>query len=168
MKPRADRAFEGRASPKGIPVLYLATERDAAMLEVRPWLGSSVSIARLEAKRDLRVIDCSQGSAGAPLWPKYLAAEPPPAERERSVWTDIDLGFAEPVDRSDDVADYAPTQIIAELFKREGYDGIKYRSALSDTAHNIALFDITAAELDPTSCALFRPIKINVEFRSSD
>jgi RES domain len=160
--------LEGRASPKGIPVLYLATESNAAMLEVRPWLGSSVSIARFEAKRDLRVIDCSRGSAGAPLWPRYYPDEPPPAERERSVWTDIDLGFAEPVDRSDDVADYAPTQIIAELFKRKGYDGIKYRSALSDTAHNVALFDIMAAELDPNSCALLRPIKINVEFQSSD
>jgi hypothetical protein len=77
MTPRADRALEGRASPKGIPVLYLATQPDAAMLEVRPWLGSSVSIARFEAKRDLRVIDCSQGSARAPLWPRYYPEEPP-------------------------------------------------------------------------------------------
>jgi hypothetical protein len=102
-------------------------------------------------------------SAGVSLWPRYHLDEPPPDERERSVWTDIDLAFAEPVNRSDDVADYAPTQIIAELFKREQYDGIKYRSALSDTGHNVALFDITTAELHPTSCTLFAPTEINVK-----
>jgi hypothetical protein len=132
------------------------------MLEVRPWLGSSVSVAEVTAKRDLRVIDCSKDSARTELWPRYQS-EPDPIERERSVWTSIDLAFAEPVDRTDDVADYAPTQIIAELFKREGYDGVKYRSALSETGHNVALFDIASAE--PVSCNLFYPIKINFEFR---
>src|SRR5262245_38472347 len=111
------------------------------MLEVRPWLGSTVSIARFEARRDLRVVDCSQGTAARPLWPDYVMGsvlEPAPEERERAVWTDIDLGFAEPVDRSDDVASYAPTQIIAELFKHARYDGVKYRSALKTTGHNVA------------------------------
>jgi RES domain len=164
MKPLVDRAKEGRASPKGIPALYVATERNTALYEVRPWLGSVISIAQFVLNRNLCIVDCSQGSAGVPLWPRYMT-EPPPDERERSVWTDIDLGFAEPVDRTDDVADYAPTQIIAELFKREGYDGIKYRSALSATGHNVTLFDVGAADVDPTSCALFVPEKINFEFR---
>jgi hypothetical protein len=89
--------------------------------------------------------------------------EPPPDERERSVWTDIDVGFAEPVNRSDDVASYAATQIIADLFRLEGYDGIKYRSALSETGHNIALFDLTAAE--PTSCSIVEVEAIQMNFR---
>jgi hypothetical protein len=82
------------------------------------------------------------------------------------VWTSIDLGFAEPVDRSNDVADYAPSQIIAELFKRSGYDGVKYRSAFSEEGHNIALFDLTSAQPDPNSCTLFHPTRVNFEFRS--
>jgi RES domain len=170
MKPLADRAKEGRANPKGIPVLYLATERETALSEVRPWLGSLVSIAQFELKRDLRVIDCSVGSARMPIWPQYAPEDPPPPPevRERSVWTDIDLRFAEPVDRSDDVADYASTQIIAELFKREKYDGIKYRSAFSDTGHNVALFDTTAAEVVPASCALFQTKRMNFEFALCD
>jgi RES domain len=133
------------------------------MLEVRPWLGSSVSVARFKPSKDLRVVDCSQGSAGVELWPRYFQGEPEPGERERSVWTSIDLAFAEPFDRSDDVADYAPTQITAELFKREGYDGVKYRSALSETGHNVALFDITSAQ--PDSCDLFHPTKVSFKFK---
>jgi hypothetical protein len=74
MKPLTDCAHEGRANPKGIPILYLATERDTAMLEVRPWLGSSISIVRFKAQRDLRVVDCSQRSAGLPLWLIFYSA----------------------------------------------------------------------------------------------
>ena len=94
--------------------------------------------------------------------------EPALSERERSVWTDIDLGFAEPVDRRDDVADYAPTQIIAELFKLNSYDGVKYRSALSNTGHNVALFDIEAAVPDSASCELYELRQLNPEFRRVD
>jgi len=45
MRPRQGRATEGRANPKGISVLYLASRKDTAMYEVRPWEGSFVSCA---------------------------------------------------------------------------------------------------------------------------
>jgi hypothetical protein len=133
------------------------------MLAARIQARASVCMIQF---RDLRIIDCSHGSAKVELWPKYYPNEPEPSERERSVWTNIDLGFAEPVNRSDDVADYAPTQIIAELFKRAGYDCVKYRSALSEEGHNLALFDLTSAEPDLNSCTLFCPTKVNFEFQS--
>src|SRR5262249_16098306 len=53
MKPIANRCVEGRANSKGLPVLYLATEQDTAMREVRPALASFISIAEFEVKRDL-------------------------------------------------------------------------------------------------------------------
>ena len=37
MKPLIDRAFEGRANPKGIPYLYLATHEATAVAEVGLW-----------------------------------------------------------------------------------------------------------------------------------
>ena len=46
MKPPRDRGREGRANPKGISYLYLATHRDTAIAEVRPWVGSYVSAAQ--------------------------------------------------------------------------------------------------------------------------
>ena len=168
MKPLVNRAIEGRANPKGIPVLYLATERDTAMQEVRPWIGSLVSVASFEVKRDLRVIDCSKGSIeGKHLWNELIARWGilSPNDLELSNWTFIDEAFAEPVNRSDDVADYAPTQIIAELFKREQYDGMKYRSALSATGHNVAFFDMTAAEV--VSREVLTVSKINAEFKEA-
>ena len=38
MKPLPDKAYDGRANPKGIPCLYLATRKETALSEVRPWI----------------------------------------------------------------------------------------------------------------------------------
>jgi hypothetical protein len=46
MYPLEYAANEGRANPKGIPYLYLATSKETAMSEVRPWMGSEVSVAQ--------------------------------------------------------------------------------------------------------------------------
>lgn len=87
--------------------------------------------------------------------------EPPPKDREQSVLNHIDKAFAKPVNPSDDIADYVPTQIIAELFKSEGFDGITYRSSLGD-GHNIALFDLDVAEL--INCFLFEVKSVKFNF----
>ena len=60
MKPLQDQASEGRANPKGIPYLYLATEKETAMSEVRPWPNSRISVGKLKTVRELRLIDCSK------------------------------------------------------------------------------------------------------------
>ena len=56
------------------------------------------------------------------------AEAPEPEEVPKIVWRWIDLAFSEPVDREDSTVDYVPTQIIAELFKTNGFGGVKYRS----------------------------------------
>lgn len=160
MKPRAECAVEGRANHKGIPCLYLATERETALAEARPWIGSVISVARFGIMRDLKVINCTnhKGSGSNIIY----FEEPPSKEREERVWRDIDMAFAEPVNRSDDVADYAPTQIIAEYFKSKGFDGIAYRSSMGG-GHNIALFDINVTESIHGS--LFKVEAIKFDFK---
>jgi len=150
MSPLTDRAREGRANPKGIPYLYLATNRDTALAEVRPWIGSHVSVAQFRILRPLRLVNCTTDKRiGHPIGGRRKLS----AKRVAAiVWSDIDKALAEPVTPSDDDAWYAPTQVIAELFRAEGYDGIAYRSALGP-GHNVALFDLRAAEL--ANCHLF-------------
>jgi len=157
MQPRPDQSMEGRANPKGIPYLYLASERDTALAEVRPWIGSYVSICQFKTLKELRVVNCTMRSKGDKIYPK----EPSPKKREEAVWADIDREFARPVFPSDDVADYVPTQVIAELFKANGFDGIAYRSSLGK-GHNIAIYDIQAAK--PINCFLFELRGIDFDF----
>jgi hypothetical protein len=59
------------------------------------------------------------------------------------VWWSLNQAFSEPVTRTDDAADYAPTQVLAEVFRTSGCDGIVYRSKLGK-GKNVAVFDLSA------------------------
>ena len=163
MKPPEDRATEGRANPKGIPVLYLATQPKTAMSEVRPGLGSLVSCAQFKTVRPLKLVDFSVYHGRGPV---FYSSEPDPPQKEKSVWIQIDRAFSEPTTFGDNTADYVPTQMIAELFKSEGYDGIAYKSAFDDDGYNVALFDLADAEL--IACALHEVKSLEFSFRQTD
>ncbi|MBM0202940.1 RES family NAD+ phosphorylase [Micromonospora sp. STR1s_5] len=159
MKPLQDRAYEGRVNPKGIPCLYFATTREVAMSEVRPWIGSVISVARFRTEREVVVVDCSVS---------HLEEELPPGpgndeEVERTVWSQIDQSFSTPVTRSDNTAEYAATQILSELFRSCGYDGILYKSAFSAEGRNVALFDLDCAtQID---CTLYEVRNATYDFQ---
>jgi hypothetical protein len=157
MKPLVHEAAEGRANPKGIPYLYLATTKETAMAEVRPWIGSSISVGQFETKKDMVLINCTNHHKGFVLY----FEEPDAEKKEQAVWSEIDKAFSEPVTLNDRVADYAPTQILAEFFKTNGFDGIFYKSSLGEGS-NVVLFDIESAIL--VNCYLFEAKKISFDF----
>jgi RES domain len=154
MVPRRDRADEGRVNPKGIPCLYLSTERDTAMTEVRPWIGTCVSVGQFIILRKLNVVDCSMDNENS----IDLRTDP---EKVDKVWRDINRAFSEPVTRSDDIAEYAPTQVLAEAFRSAGYDGLVYGTKLG-IGRTVALFDLNDAEL--VNCEGFRVKSVNLTF----
>lgn len=142
MKPLPNMATEGRANPKGIPYLYLATDKETAMAEICPWLDSLISVGQFRTIRELVVFDLAALHQDTTI---YLS-EPSPKKRESAVWSDIDSAFSKPISPTEHVAEYIPTQIIAELFKNNGADGMIYKSALGDGL-NVVLFDLEVALL---------------------
>ena len=122
------------------------------MSEVRPWIGSYMSCGYFKTTRDLKIIDCSMYHSTKNFLIYFR--EPGQENRDKAVWTNIDQAFSEPVTLEDDTADYVPTQVIAELFKSEGYDGIAYKSAFGDEGYNIVLFDLDAVKI--VSCQLHK------------
>lgn len=138
------------------------------MSEVRPWIGSLVSCGQFRTNRELTVIDCARRQNEQPLFfdIKKGFYEPGPTERTQAVWANIDRAFAEPTTRTDDIADYAPTQILAELFKRSGADGVVYKSNFGDDGFNISLFDPSAADL--VNCGLFEVEAVRMTFKQTD
>lgn len=158
MKPLPYSAHEGRVNPRGIPCLYAATDKITAMSEVRPWLGSTVSIGQLQLKRDLTLVDFSVGHDSK--FNCYFE-EPPPAVREQAIWAQVDRAFSEPANTDPGTAEYVPTQIISEFFKKKNFDGVVYKSKLGP-GFNIALFDPAVADL--VNCALCRVESVSVNF----
>lgn len=152
MKPKNTSAIEGRTNPTGIPMLYLATSEETAISEVRPWVGSELSVAQFKILRELKLMDLSVRHGESSI--RHLSfssniLDGKPVSRkkkEKAVWCDVDNAFSRPVTRSDESADYVPTQILSELFCENGYDGIVYRSQFGESGFNIVLFNLQDAE----------------------
>lgn len=160
MKPLPRSAREGRVNPKGIPCLYLASDKDTAMAEVRPWIGSYISVGQFKTLKELMLVNCSVEHGSDILHHIYLE-EPNSTVREKAVWAYIDHAFSEPVTQDESSAGYAPTQILAEAFRSHGYDGVVYKSLLGK-GFNVALFDINAADL--VNCFLYEAKSVTFRF----
>lgn len=162
MKPIAEKVGDGRVNSRGIPCLYLANLEKTAIAETRPWVGAHVSVAQFKTTKNLRIVDCSVGYNKIPIFME----EPSLDERVDAVWASIDRAFAEPLGPSDNHLSYVPTQILAELFKAEGYDGIGYKSSCCSTGFNLALFDCDSAYL--VNCGLKKISSIELNYKDAD
>jgi hypothetical protein len=166
MKPLAGKATEGRANPAGVAYLYLASRLKTAISEVRPWIGSYVSVAQFEILRDMKILNLTEGHGGFGMGEltfdqleRKVAVD---AEtKRRAVWIDIDAAFSRPTHRSEDLKNYIPTQVLAEAFRTAGYEGVVYRSNFGEPGYNIALFDPDDA--DPINCTPYKIEKIDIE-----
>lgn len=161
MKPDHKFSGNGRVSPKGIASLYLASTKETAMSEVRPWKKAEISCARFVTTRELKIIDCSV-HAGKNLL--FLSANTP-QDIQEAIWGSIDNAFSRPVSVDEEAIEYVPTQILAELFKSQGYDGVGYKSSLRADGYNLALFDLESATM--VNCQIFTVDSILFEFSES-
>jgi hypothetical protein len=139
---------------------------------MKPTIGSYLTLAEFVTVSELRIVDF----ASERIEIADSNEGPTDDEMNSMLWEDINDAFAEPVTSTDEVADYAPTQILGELFKCAGYDGIRYKSKCSEfesleasgsrerldeiraskpsAGLNVALFKIADAEF--TSSKLYR------------
>ena len=163
MKPLVHSPHEGRVNPKGIGCLYLATEKETAMAEARPWIGSYISVGQFETVKALKLIKCCS-EHGTDLLRHIYMEEPGPDEREKAVWAHIDHAFSQPVGAENPTTEYIPTQILAEAFRKNGFDGVVYKSLLGN-GFNVALFDIDAAKL--VNCFLYDARSIAFKFEET-
>jgi RES domain-containing protein len=167
MVPLPDQASEGRVNPKGIPVLYTANDRDTAIAEVRPWIGSYVSVAHLNPVRDLKIIDCSLNHSLRSIR-LYFVDKPTPEEKAEAVWAEIDCAFSRPVQPTDQTADYVPTQILAEFFRSNGFDGMLFKSSVSKDGANLVLFNPDDAVVKHRQVVEIKSVDLECEYTSGD
>lgn len=167
IRPKAELVTEGRANPKGIAYLYLASSIDTAISEVRPWLDEGISVAHFRTIREFSVVDLSkmhgQSSLSLLTFPQLFGEKPiSPDLIDQCIWTEVDNAFSRPVSRSDSTSSYVPTQILAEALREDGYDGVIYKSSFGgEKGYNVALFDGSDTEI--VKCSLHRIKAISIE-----
>ncbi len=135
--PPPDRATAGRANRKNEPVLYLASNADTAIAEVRAWKGMAVAIGRFEMKKLLSVVS----------FLNYKVPESPFNEENlewkvqlAALFDRLAEELSRPALREEDENVYFSTQYLCDWVKKAGHDGIEYPSAMGE-GFNVVLFD---------------------------
>lgn len=158
--PPARKATHGRANPAGIPYLYLGSQPRTAIAEVRPHTGEVACVADFTVPPPLNAVDLRNPRG---LVSPFLLADARAIGQLRA-----DIAFLErlgdeltrPVLPSGAAIDYIPSQYLCEFIKKVGYDGVVYRSSVSEGI-NLALFD--AAKAAPGAVTLHKITKVSVE-----
>jgi hypothetical protein len=157
--PPPDKAVDGRANPGGIAYLYLASDAETAISEVRPQLENRVTVGKFKTQREIRIVDLRDPHVGSPFrWGDRLEF----VLKVQGFLRRLGLALSEPVGRTESVLNYLyylPTQYLCEFIRHEGYDGVSYRSRLGK-GHNTVLFDPVTARC--ISTRLYRVKSLDV------
>jgi hypothetical protein len=152
-------ASHGRANPAGIPYLYLGSQPDTAAAEIRPHTGECACIADFTVP-EIQVVDLrnprgfvSPLELGDASRIGQLRADLPLLER-------LGEELTRPVLPQRAAIDYIPSQYLCEFIKDSGFDGVLYRSSVSEGI-NLALFDPPKAVGGAVS--LYYITKVSVE-----
>lgn len=155
-------ASHGRANPPGIPYLYVGSKPRTAAAEVRPHTGEIACVAEFTIEPPLKAVDLRNprklvspfllGDAGAI---GQLRADIPFLER-------LGEELTRPVLPQGAAIDYVPSQYLCEFIKKSGYDGVVYRSSVSD-GMNLALFDPAKAIGGNVSLYKISRVSVDVE-----
>mgnify|MGYP001139949737 CR=1 FL=1 len=116
---------------------------------MRPWPGKYISLGYFTVKKNLILVDFTIGKTGnfyIDLQHSKLLAK----DDIESLWGELNKAFSLPVFQSDTTADYVVTQVVSELVKSNGFDGIAYNSGYSKENRegcNIVLFNRDTVDL---------------------
>lgn len=163
-RPPVDKALNGRANPLGISYLYAASDTSTAILEVQPYKGEEVTVARIQIngtiiiadlrdpKRTVSPFELDEDGLGA------LYSEMPYL---------VTLGeeLSKPIIPMEADLEYLPSQYLCEFIKSVGFEGVLYKSSLA-SGYNIALFEDT--KLDFVEKREYVVVENNIRYEELD
>lgn len=139
----------GRANPRNIRYLYVASDAITAAMECRARLEDTISIAEIQSNDLLKIADLV-----------YFKEINTIDEMFRFL---LSREFSTPVK---DESDYIFSQFLSEYIKSLGYDGVRYNSAQNKSGANFTIFSYDKCEAIASSvyevksiCMSIKPIK---------
>lgn len=145
--PPKDRAANNRMSPAGVPLMYVAADRQTAIAEVRPSIGDKVVVGEFVSKRELHFFDFTVLSKLTHAEISFFETHYRQRTDRRLLLDYLHELIARPVRAHD--TDYVMTQALAEYIRycdNQRFDGIAFRSVQCDGGINFVLFDKSAPE----------------------
>lgn len=136
--PPSRETANGRANPVGIPYLYLGSQVETAISEVRPHVGELVCVAEFLIS-DISVADLRNPRK---LISPFVFDDVNDIRKLREdlpLLEKLGIELTVPIQKEGAAIDYIPSQYLCEFIKKKGFDGVIYNSSVSDGI-NLALF----------------------------
>lgn len=135
-------ANEGRLNAKGISRLYLASDEQTAINEIRPSIFDYVTVGLFKSIKNIDVIDFSKIKYLSPfVFDQDTRISPLDFLFKKDFLVNLDTVMARPMRITDSKIDYVPTQYISDMIQSLGhYSGIKYSSTTKFDGYNLAIF----------------------------
>ena len=138
-KPLAALTGNGRANPVGIPCLYVASDTNTAIAEIRPHKGEMVSVAEFEVDGKIGLADLRYPRKT--ISPFQLSEEQIRLlRRYMDYLCRLSEELTMPVLPKTAHLEYLPSQYLCEFIKHCGFDGVIYTSAMGPGV-NYAIFN---------------------------
>jgi len=164
--PPKDKISEGRANSAGIQRLYLASDKETTIHEIRAGAFDYITVGCFELKKDITVVDLKMINKISPVMAQLDVAQYY-INREHLNKINDEMGKA--LRRSDSPLDYVSTQYIADFIQSVTHDGeheyagIEYRSTLYPKGYNLAVFDSSLFECISVETIQIKDLKYNYE-----
>lgn len=146
------KATAGRMNRDGVSFLYLASEQNTAVAEVRPHPGQIVSIGKFTTNCELIIADFN----AIEIYDYFLNDKLLDAF---SLLKSIDVSFSMPIP-PDQRHNYSLTQFLSDLLRTLNFDGIAYRSSIG-SGFNVTIFDPEKFQYVPGSEGVVKIEKLN-------
>lgn len=148
------RAAAGRTNRQGVSVLYVASEIETALAEIRPHPSHLISVGGFRALKGLRV-----ARFDLPIGP--FSSSDTRLELFALIYH-IDSLLSVPV-IPEERHRYAATQLLADVLIRHGFEGVIYRSSVG-SGINLCAFDPWAFEYDESTSAVKQVDRLHYHF----
>lgn len=152
-------AVHGRANPAGIPYLYLGSKPETATAEIRPYTGEVVCVADFTVPK-IRAVDLRNPRKRVSPFILTDASEIGQLRADLPFLERLGEELTRPVLPQGAAIDYIPSQYLCEFIKKSSFDGVVYRSSVSDGI-NLALFDPDKAQGGAVS--LYNVARVSIE-----
>ena len=136
-------ATAGRANSEGISHLYLASDSNTVVSEIRPSLSDTIYIGKFPIREELKVIDFRM----LKNLDVFEFNDPTRFAINIEIFNEMSKAISKPVRSGDSKLDYLPTQFIVDYIKSlnetesAGYHGIVFESTLSTSGYNLMVFN---------------------------
>ncbi|MFL6857688.1 MAG: RES family NAD+ phosphorylase [Allosphingosinicella sp.] len=148
------QASAGRMNRLGVSVLYVASEIETALAEIRPHPGHTISVGGFRPSRRLRIAQFDVPISNFASSDKRLD--------EFAIIYHVDTLLSLPV-IPEERHRYAATQLLSDILIRRGFDGISYRSSVG-AGKNLCVFDPSLFVFDETASAVRHVDRIDYTF----